>query len=66
VRRVVFAGAGRATPVFRRDRLPSGWTRRGPAIVCEYSATTVVPPGWRARIEWRGGIVLTPPARGRR
>ena len=45
-------------PVHRREALPAGWRARGPAIVCEYSATTVVPPGWRARIEPSGGLVL--------
>jgi N-methylhydantoinase A len=47
-----------STPVHRRQDLPVGWTRRGPVIVCEYSATTVVPPGWRVVVEPAGGLVL--------
>jgi N-methylhydantoinase A len=58
-RRVWFAGGGRvAAAVHRRDDLPVGWTARGPLVVCEYSATTVVPPGWRVRVERTGGLVL--------
>ncbi len=58
MRAVVFAGRPRRTPVFRRDDLPSGWRHDGPAIVCEYSATTVVPPGWHATVERTGGLLL--------
>jgi N-methylhydantoinase A len=56
--RVWFDGGRVPTPVLRRETLPAGWTRRGPLVVCEYSATTVVPPGWRARVERTGGLVL--------
>ncbi len=48
----------RTTPVYRRDDLPVGWQARGPVLVCEYSATTVVPPGWRVAVERSGGLVL--------
>jgi N-methylhydantoinase A len=57
-RRVWFGGRRVVAPVHRRELLPAGWACRGPAIVCEYSATTVVPPGWRARVDRRGGLVL--------
>lgn len=58
VRRAVFEGRGVRTRVYRRDELPVGWRGRGPAIVCEYSATTVVPPGWSMRVEPQGGVLL--------
>lgn len=58
MRPVVFDGRARRTPVFRRDALRVGWRQDGPAIVCEYSATTVVPPGWRATVERTGGLVM--------
>jgi N-methylhydantoinase A len=57
-RPVWFGGRRVATPVHRRDGLPIGWTHRGPAIVCEYSATTVVPPGWRVRVVRTGALAL--------
>src|SRR5258706_9279013 len=57
-RPVWFDGRRVATPVHRRDLLPVGWGARGPLVVCEYSATTVVPPGWRIRVAPTGGLVL--------
>jgi N-methylhydantoinase A len=57
-RRVWFDGRRVQAPVLRRALLPVGFRRRGPAIVCEYSATTVVPPGWTMRVEASGGLVL--------
>jgi N-methylhydantoinase A len=38
-----------ATPVMRRGDLTDAW-RDGPLIIEEYDATTVVRPGWRARL----------------
>jgi N-methylhydantoinase A len=58
-----FAGRRLPAAVFRRDRLGRGFAARGPALVCEYSATTVVPPGWRLRVDGVGGLLLE---RGRR
>jgi N-methylhydantoinase A len=57
-RRLWFDGRRTAAVVLRRAGLPIGLRRRGPAIVCEYSATTVVPPGWTMRVEASGGLVL--------
>ncbi len=37
----------------------AGYRFAGPAIVTEYSATTVVPPGWRARVDAFENLVLT-------
>jgi N-methylhydantoinase A len=57
-RRVSFDGRSRRTPVHRRDDLRAGAVLRGPAVICEYSATTVVPPGWRLAVDRLGGLVL--------
>jgi N-methylhydantoinase A len=57
-RGVVFDDGTRDTPVFRRDDLAPGRRLPGPLIVCEYSATTVVPPGWRLRVDRLGGLLL--------
>ncbi len=57
-RRVVFDGRAVATPVHRRDGLPVGTRLYGPLLICEYSATTVVPPGWRLSVEPTGGLLL--------
>ncbi len=55
-----FAGRVRATPVYARAKLRAGHRFAGPAIVTEYSATTVVPPGWRARVDAYGNMLLEP------
>ena len=57
-RPVAFDGRVVATPVHRRDALPTGMRHDGPLLVCEYSATTVVPPGWRLSVEKTGGLLL--------
>jgi N-methylhydantoinase A len=60
-RRVFFDGRAVATPVVRREELAVGARRDGPLVVCEYSATTVVPPGWRLWVEPTGGLLLEAP-----
>ena len=47
-------------PVIARGDLPAGaGGRPGPFIVEEMDCTTVVPPGWRARRDERGFILMT-------
>jgi N-methylhydantoinase A len=57
-RRVFFGGRWANVPVYRRDDLPTDWSRRGPLIVCEYSATTVVPPDWRVHVDRVGALLM--------
>ena len=45
-------------PVLQRDLLSPGNRFEGPAIVHEYSATTVVPPGCRAELDANSNIVI--------
>ena len=56
VRRAYFGPSAGAveTPVVDRGALP----RTGPAILEEYDSTCVVPPGWSARTDEAGNIVL--------
>ena len=44
------------TPVYRRDSLPVGFDRDGPAIIEEYGATTVIGPRDRFVIGGLGEI----------
>ncbi|UCH75615.1 MAG: hydantoinase B/oxoprolinase family protein [Rhodospirillales bacterium] len=53
------AGEERETPVYERDSLARGQTVDGPAIIRESTATTVVEPGWQARMHTGGDLVLT-------
>jgi len=54
-----FGGRALRTAIYDRERLAAGNRFPGPAIVSEYSATTLVPPGWRARVDAYGNLVLT-------
>ncbi|MEZ5185738.1 MAG: hydantoinase B/oxoprolinase family protein [Candidatus Nanopelagicales bacterium] len=47
---VHLTGQTHDAPVFRRDDLPVGQRIRGPAIIAESVATTVVEPGWQASV----------------
>src|SRR5207249_792900 len=58
MRPVAFAEGARRAAVHRRDDLGPGRRLRGPAVICEYSATTLVPPGWRVFVDRLGGLLL--------
>lgn len=45
---------------YRREEMRPGAQLRGPAIVAEYSGTTVVPSGWTAAVDAYGALVLEP------
>jgi N-methylhydantoinase A len=47
------------TGIIERGSLRPGHTFRGPALVEEYSGTTLVPPGWKARVTALGHLLLT-------
>jgi N-methylhydantoinase A len=57
-RRVYFGGQHYDAPIYARETLHAGNRLTGPAIVSEYSATTVVPPGWSARLDEFENVVL--------
>jgi N-methylhydantoinase A len=57
-KRVMFDASWRETPVYGRDRLAPGNAFEGPAIVHEYSATTVVPPTCKARVDEYSNIMI--------
>jgi len=52
-----FEGRGHV-PVIDRDALGEGVRFEGPALVEEYSGTTLVPPGWSARVTAGGHLWL--------
>ncbi|TAH34531.1 MAG: hydantoinase/oxoprolinase family protein [Planctomycetota bacterium] len=52
-------GGGRCSAAwYRREELLPGAQLKGPAIVAEYSATTVVPAGWQATVDGFGALEL--------
>jgi len=46
------------TPFFAREDLVNGATLRAPAVVVQMDCTTLVPPGWRARVDGLGNLLL--------
>ena len=60
-RRAHFAGAGwTPCPCIERERLNAGAVVTGPAIVEQPDTTTVVPPGYRARVDRIGNLIIQP------
>ena len=55
---VFFQDKRTTTPVFDRGNLISGRSMTGPAIITEYSATTVIPPGKRFWIDMPGNMII--------
>jgi N-methylhydantoinase A len=55
---VFFAGKKTRTAIWDREHLQSGKNYRGPVIVTEYSATTVVPPGKRFQRDRAGNLLI--------
>ncbi len=54
----LMAGAWHETPFVDRTKLPWGSTIDGPAVLVEPNATTVIEPGWQARVADGGDLVL--------
>jgi N-methylhydantoinase A len=57
-RPVVFGAAAVEAIVFSRSTLPLETRIPGPAIIEEAGATTLLPPGWSARLEPSGSLIL--------
>lgn len=58
-RDVIFNGVPRPTKFIRRRDLAAGVTVDGPAVVVEQTATTVIPPGARLRVDPIGALILS-------
>ena len=56
---VVFERKKRETRIYEREDLIAGRTHKGPAIITEYSATTVVPPGWSFRHDKAQNLIIS-------
>jgi N-methylhydantoinase A/oxoprolinase/acetone carboxylase beta subunit len=55
---VVFQGRGSEIPVFERSDLAAGQLLQGPAVITEYSATTVIPPGKKFRVDRAANLLI--------
>jgi N-methylhydantoinase A len=55
---VLFDGKRVATRIYERAQLVVGKKYPGPAVITEYSATTVVPPGMSFRLDAAGNLLI--------
>ncbi|MFZ0814792.1 MAG: hydantoinase/oxoprolinase family protein, partial [Candidatus Sulfotelmatobacter sp.] len=55
---VLLDGKKLATAIYSRETLKPGKKYSGPAIITEYSATTVIPPGKRFHLDHAGNLVI--------
>jgi N-methylhydantoinase A len=56
---IVFDGRPRKAGLYQREELRAGDILSGPAVVMEYSATTLIPPAWNAQADAYGQLVLS-------
>jgi N-methylhydantoinase A len=56
--KVSFEGKAVLTKIYDRGDLPAGKRFSGPAVITEYSATTVVPPNMRFALDQASNIVI--------
>ena len=59
--RVLFEGKKQETKIYSRDDLQPGKKYLSPAIITEYSATTVIPPGRRFHLDRAANLIVTIP-----
>ena len=57
-RRAWFSGKAQAITIYDRAQLNVGSRVRGPAMIAEYSATTLVPPGFTASGDGVGNLLI--------
>jgi 5-oxoprolinase (ATP-hydrolysing) len=55
---MVCNGKRSKVPLYRRADLPAGYRVAGPALIAEDNATTVVDPGWAARVDECANLIL--------
>jgi N-methylhydantoinase A len=56
---LIFDGREQRAQIYQRDELRAGDNFAGPGIVLEYSATTLIPPRWRGRVDDYGQLLLS-------
>ena len=57
-RRLWTGGGWKKMDLWKREQL-SDRTKHGPALVLDYGSTTLVPPGWKFRVDRAGNLLLT-------
>lgn len=57
-RPIIFQGHQHLAQVVRRADIPVGAPVNGPAVIVEDTATSVIPPGWTARVNEVGSLMI--------
>src|SRR5262245_3284100 len=57
-RKMLIDGIMADATLYERGWLDVGTTIAGPAIVEQFDATTVIPPGWRGRVDGHRNLIL--------
>ncbi len=57
-RSIYFDGAWQTSTVYQRELLRPGDCFTGPALIAEYSSTTVIPPGCFAQVDTFGNLII--------
>ena len=55
---VIFGGASILTPIYDREQLGPESYFTGPAVLVEENSTTIVEPGWQAKVTKVGNLIL--------
>ena len=58
--RFYYEGAWHDAPIYDRNLLHEGLEVPGPAIVVEMDSTTVILPGYAARVDSVGNLLINP------
>ena len=56
---IYFDGVWLAAATYDRDRMRPGDTIHGPALIGEYTSTTLLPPGCSLEVDRRGNLLIT-------
>jgi len=57
-KKVFFEGEWVETPILNRDKLKPGNQFHGPAVIVEYSSTSLIPPWARVRVDRYGNLIV--------
>ena len=56
---LIFNARPHRARLYQRDNVRAGDIFFGPAVVAEYSATTLIPPDWKARVDAYGQLIVS-------
>jgi N-methylhydantoinase A len=57
-RKVFFEGEWVETPIIDREKLKAGNEFYGPAVIVEYSSTSLIPPWTKVKVDCFGNLIV--------